>query len=113
MLNLSRQYASKIENICKTILEKKSKSFYVEDFNSSVSNLAEGKGLCRKMKLRFLQATFDVSNWKVDDKVSRNYFETMEKEISSNSETPNIGKVKIVGVEWKTEPNRLVFSFEV
>ena len=35
----------------------------------------------------------------------------MEKRIYPNFETLNTEKVKLVGAEWKTEPNRLAISF--
>ena len=35
----------------------------------------------------------------------------MEKEISPDSETPKIDKVKVLGITWKTETTRLVVFF--
>ena len=45
----------------KKVGPKGPKSFYVDDFNSSVQNVTENEGLYKKRKLRFLDALMFVS----------------------------------------------------
>ena len=45
----------------KNFSEKVAKSFYVDDFNSTVQNVTENQGLYKKRKLRFLDALMFVS----------------------------------------------------
>ena len=55
-----RYHATQYEDIDKNFSEKVAKSFYVDDFNSTVHNVTEGEELYKKIKLRFLNASFNV-----------------------------------------------------
>ena len=55
-----RYHASQYKDIEKNFSEKVAKSFYVDDFNSTVHNVTEGEELYKKIKLRFLNASFNV-----------------------------------------------------
>ena len=46
--------------------DKVAKSFYVDNFNSKVQNVMEGGELYKKIKLRFLDASFNVLKWKTN-----------------------------------------------
>ena len=55
-----RYYASQYIDTNKNISEKVAKSFYVDDFNSTDQNVTEGEELYKKIKFRFLDASFNV-----------------------------------------------------
>ena len=55
-----RYHASQYKDIDKNFSEKVARSFYVDDFNFTVHNVTEGEELYKKIKLRFLDARFDV-----------------------------------------------------
>ena len=55
-----RFHASKYNNVEKTFSEKVAKSFYVDDFNSTAKDISEGIEIYKKIKLRFLDASFNV-----------------------------------------------------
>ena len=54
------------KDIDKNFSEKNAKNFYVDDFNSTVHNITEGEELYKKIKLRFLDVSFNVGNWKTN-----------------------------------------------
>ena len=54
------------------LLEQK---FYADDFNTSVSSFKDCKILCSKIRLRFLEASFNVRNWETNDGMLQNYFD--------------------------------------
>ena len=88
------------------------KSFYVDDFNSTVQNVTEGEELYKKIKLRFLDASFNVRKWKTNSLELQNYIDKMEKSISPSLEIQNNDKTKVLGIEWDTINNYLIYSFE-
>ena len=88
------------------------KSFYVDDFNSTVQNVTEGEELYKKIKLRFLDASFHVRKWKTNSLELQNYIDKMENSISPGSEIQNNDKTKVLGIEWDTINDYLIYSFE-
>lgn len=48
---VTRYHASQYKDIDKNFSEKAAKGFYVDDFNSRVQNITEGKELYKKIKL--------------------------------------------------------------
>ena len=66
------------------ILEKRCQNFYVDDLNTSVNSFEEAKVLHSKIKLRFLEASFNVRKWRTNDENLQNYFDIMKSEISSS-----------------------------
>ena len=91
-------------------IEKVAKSFYVNDFNSTAKNISEGIEI--KIKLRFLDASFNVRKWKTNDPDFQNYFNKKENQFSSASEIQANDKVKVLGIVWETESDHLIFFFE-
>ena len=55
-----RFHASKYKNFDKEFSEKVAKSFYVDDFNPTAKDISEGIEIYKKIKLRFLDASFNV-----------------------------------------------------
>ena len=105
-----RFHASKYRNVDKEFSEKVAKSFYVNDFNSTAKNISEGIEI--KIKLRFLDASFNVRKWKTSDPDFQNYFNKKENQFSSASEIQANHKVKVLGIVWETESDHLIFFFE-
>ena len=62
-----RFHASKYKNVDKEFSEKVAKSFYVDDFNATVKDNSEDIEIYRKIKLRFLDASFSVRKWKTNN----------------------------------------------
>ena len=76
-----RYHASQYKDIDKNFSEKVAKRFYVDDFNST-----EGEELYKKIKLRFLDASFNVRKWKTNSLELQNYIDKMERSISPSSD---------------------------
>ena len=74
-----RYHASQYKDIDQNFSEKVAKSFYVDDFNSTVHNVTEGEELYKKIKLRFLDASFNVRKWKTNSLELQIYIDKMEK----------------------------------
>ena len=107
-----RYHASQYKDIDKNFSEKVAKSFYVDDFNSTVDNVTQGEELYKKIKLRFLDASFNVRKWKTNSLELQNYIDKMERSISASSDTQNSDKTKVLGIAWDTINDYLVYSFE-
>ena len=88
------------------------KSFYVDDFNSTVHNVKEGEELYKKIKLRFLDASFNVRKWKTNSLELQNYIDKMERSISPSSDIKKNDKTKVLGIEWDIINDYLIYSFE-
>ena len=100
-----RYHASQYKDIDKNFSEKVTKSFYVDDFNSTIQNVTEGEELYKKIKLRFLDASFNVRKWKTNSLELHDYADKMAKSISPSSEIQNNDKIKKLGIEWDTIGN--------
>ena len=107
-----RYHTSQYKDTDKNFSEKVAKSFYVDDFNSTIQNFTEGEELYKKIKLRFLNASFNVRKWKTNSLELQNYFDKMDKSISASSEIQNNDKIKVLGIRWDTINDHLIFSFE-
>ena len=110
-----RYHATQYEDIDKNFSEKVAKSFYVDDFNSTVHNVTEGeeeKVLYKKIKLRFINANFNVCKWKTNSLELQNYIDKMERSISPSSDIQNNDKTKVLGIERDTINGYLIYSFE-
>ena len=107
-----RFHASKYNNVEKKFSEKVAKSFYVDDFNSTAKDISEGIEIYKKIKLRFLDASFNVRKWKTNNPDLQNYFNRKENQFSPASEIQTNDKVKVLGIVWDTKSDHLVFSFE-
>ena len=62
-----RFHASKYKNVDKEFSEKVAKSFYVDDFNTTAKDNSEDIEIYKKIKLRFLDASFSVRKWKTNN----------------------------------------------
>ena len=110
-----RYHVSQYKDIDKNFSEKVTKSFYVDDFNSTVHNVTEGeeeKVLYKKIKLRFINANFNVCKWKTNSLELQNYIDKMERSISPSSDIQNNDKTKVLGIERDTINGYLIYSFE-
>ena len=107
-----RYHASQYKDIDQNFSEKVAKSFYVDDFNSTVDNVTEGEELYKKIKLRFLDASFNVRKWKTNSLELQNYIDKMQRSISPSSEIQNKDKTKMSGIKWDTINDYLIYSFE-
>ena len=103
--------ASKYKNVEKEFSEKVAESFYVDDFNSTAKDISEGIEIYKKIKLRFLDASFIVRKWKTNNPDLQNYFNKKENQFSPASEIQANDKVKVLVIVWDTKSDHLVFSF--
>ena len=62
-----RFHASKYKNVDKEFSEKVAKIFYVDDFNSTAKDISEGIEIYKKIKLKFIDASFNVRKWKTNN----------------------------------------------
>ena len=88
-----RYHARQYIDTNKNISEKVAKSFDVDDFNSTVQNVTEDEELYKKIKLRFLDASFNVRKRKTNSLELQNHIDKMEKIISPSSEIQNNDKL--------------------
>ena len=98
-----RFHTSKYKNFDKEFSEKVAKSFYVDDFNSTAKDISEGIEIYKKIKLRFLDASFIVRKWKTNNPDLQNYFNKKENQFSPASEIQANDKVKVLGIVWDTK----------
>ena len=66
-------------------------------------------GIYKKIKLRFLDASFNVRKWKSNKFDLQNYFNKLENQFSPTSEIQANDKVKVLGIVWDTKSDYLVF----
>ena len=66
-------------------------------------------GNYKKIKLRFLDASFNVRKWKSNKLDLQNYFNKLENQFSPTSEIQANDKVKVLGIVWDTKSDYLVF----
>ena len=69
-------------------------------------------GIYKKIKLRFLDASFNVRKWKSNKLDLQNYFNKLENQFSPTSEIQANDKVKVLEIVRDTKSDHLVFSFE-
>ena len=72
-------HVSQYKDIDENFSEKVVKSFLVDDFNSTFQNVMQGEELYKKIKLRFLDVSFNVRKWKTTSLELQNYIDKMEK----------------------------------
>ena len=105
-----RFHTSKYKNVNKGFSGKVAKSFYLDDFNSTTQDISEGLEIYKKIKLRFLDASFTVRKGKTNSPDLQNYFNKMENQFLPTSEIQANNKVKVLRIVWDSD--YLVFSFE-
>ena len=62
--------------------------------------------------MRFLDASFNARKWKTNSLELQNYIDKTERNISPSSEIQNNDKTKVLGIEWDTINDYLIYSFE-
>ena len=70
------------------------------------------KSFTNKIKLRFLEASFNVRKCKTNSLELQNYIDKMQRSISPSSEIQNKDKTKMSGIKWNTINDYLIYSFE-
>ena len=90
-----RFHVSKYKNVDKEFPGKGAKSFYVDDFNSAAKDISEGIEIYKKIKLRFLDESFNVHKWKMNNPDLQNYSNKMENQFLPTSEIQASDKVKV------------------
>ena len=107
-----RFHTSKYKNVNKGFSVKVAKSFYLDDFNSTTQDISKGLEIYKKIKLRFLDASFTVRKWKTNNPDLQNYLNKMENQFLPTSAVQASNKVKVLRIVWGTKSDYLVFSFE-
>ena len=92
--------------------EKAAKSFYADNFNSTGKDVSEGIEIYKNIKLKFLDASFNVCKWKTNNHYLQNYLNEMENQFSPGFGIQANNKVKVLGKAWNTKSGLLFFSFE-
>ena len=62
--------------------------------------------------MRFLDASFNARKWKTNSLELQNYIDKTERNISPSSEIQNNDKTKVLGIEWDTINDYLIYFFE-
>ena len=72
-------HAEKYKEIDEEFSKRILRYFYVDDLNSSVKTLEEGKEFSKKIKVRFSEANFMVRKWRTNDDKLRDFIDDREK----------------------------------
>ena len=113
MLNSVFRYQAKSYSTTdKSFGEKAAKSFHVDEFYTSVNSFEVGEILLSKMKPQFLEASFNVRNWKTNGGMLQNYFDKMEPEISPNIHVQNIENTKFSSLVQRAASEQFILSFD-
>ena len=98
-------HVEKYKEVDKEFMEKILRSFYVDDLNSCVQTVEEGKEFYKKIKLRFSEANFMVRKWRTNNEKLRNFINEQEK-ISNDPENDTTGD-KVLGIKWNEKEDLL------
>ena len=88
-------------NFVKKVLE----SFYVDDFVSGENSFESAFELFKKLKLRFLEGSFNLKKWNTNNHNLRKLICENEKEITKNS--------KVLGILWEETMETLIYDFRL
>lgn len=99
----TRRYEQEDPNFVKNVLGK----FYVDDLSTGVESVSEGVDLCKKAKLRYLEANFDLRKWRTNNEQLRKYLFQFNDENKISIDTSKHGK--ILGIEWNEYNDCLIF----
>ena len=109
MLNsILQSHVSKYEKIDPEFARKVKNCFYVDDLNTGVYNAEESFDFDKKMKVRFLDANFNVRKWRTNYEDLLKLINLNEKNKGANSgvEMNNINSVNNknnLGLCWDNE----------
>ena len=83
----------------------------MDDFNSTTQDISEGLEIYKKIKLRFLDASFTVRKGKTNNPDLKNYFNKMENQFLPTSEIQGNNKVKVLRIVWDTKSDYSVWLY--
>ena len=99
-------HGSKYEKIDPEFARKVKNHFYIDDLNTGVYSTEEGFDFYKKMKVRFLEANFNVRKWRTKDEEDQckliNLYEKNEG-VNSGVEMNNVNSInndKVLGLYW-------------
>ena len=99
-------HGSKYEKINPEFARKVKNHFYVDYLNTGVYSTEEGFDFYKKMKVRFLEANFNVRKWRTNDEEDQckliNLYEKNEG-VNSGVEMNNVNSInndKVLGLYW-------------
>ena len=73
--------------------------FYVDDLTTGVDDVEEGFIMYKKVKIRFLEAQFNVRKWRTNSKELRNKMESQDILSEENG--------KVLGIKWNNYDDTL------
>ena len=98
-------HGSKYEKINPEFARKVKNHFYVDYLNTGVYSTEEGFDFYKKMKVRFLEANFNVRKWRTNDEDLCKLINLYEKNegVNSGVEMNNVSSIKnhkVLGLYW-------------
>ena len=98
-------HGSKYEKINPEFARKVKNHFYVDYLNTGVYSTEEGFDFYKKMKIRFLEANFNVRKWRTNDEDLCKLINLYEKNegVNSGVEMNNVSSIKnhkVLGLCW-------------
>ena len=101
-----KMHVEKYQEVDPDFVMKMQRSFYVDDFNTSVQSYEEALKLYEKSKSRFLEGKFNLRKWRTNHSKLREVINTRENETENNV----IGD-KILGIKWDERRDILIMDF--
>ena len=100
-----QEHGSKYEKIDPEFARKVKNHFHVDDLNTGVYSTEEGFDFYKKMKVRFLEANFNVRKWRTNDEDLCKLINLYEKNegVNSGVEMNNVSSIKnhkVLGLYW-------------
>ena len=98
-------HGSKYEKINPEFARKVKNHFYLDYLNTGVYSTEEGFDFYKKMKVRFLEANFNVRKWRTNDEDLCKLINLYEKNegVNSGVEMNNVSSIKnhkVLGLYW-------------
>ena len=116
MLNsILQSHVSKYKKIDPEFARKVKNRFYVDDLNTGVYNAADSFDFYKKMKVRFLDANFNVRKWRTNYEDLLKLINLNEKNKGANSgvEMNNVNSVNNennLGLCWDNEKDIIILK---
>ena len=116
MLNsILQSHVSKYKKIDPEFARKVKNRFYVDDLNTSVYNAEDSFDFYKKMKVRFLDANFNVRKWRTNYEDLLKLINLNEKNKGANSgvEMNNVNSVNNennLGLCWDNEKDIIILK---
>ena len=96
-----RKHAEKFEEMDPEFARKVNSDFYVDNLTTRVSS-TEGVDLYKKVRIRFMEANFNVRKWRTNDLALRNLINDSKKDPSNNE--------KVLGISWDNQEDKLILG---